>query len=264
MTLQTSGAVPGLSAAWPLHAGGTAADRSCATRLSLARGAMGAAPCKAPEGGGVGGPRAVRGSCAPPAWAVAPRPVLPEPPAPRDFERPPLRAVGGGKAAGRSAGEAAPAPADQRGLSVSRGAVKALAPGSTSLPALRVTAPRYGPGRGGCTFDWGVRETAADELHNAYLRPAPWASAGIRNQLGAPTVRSPRAPRQAMQERREVRAAALRGPTEDAAERSMCGAAGGVGCGAECVPFPPAMTSPGKGLLPPRNSIATTQPKEQR
>jgi hypothetical protein len=85
MTLQTSGAVPGLSAAWPVHAGGAAADRSCATRLSLARGAMGAAPCKAPEGVGVGGPSADRGSCAPAGGAVAPCPVLAEPLAPRDL-----------------------------------------------------------------------------------------------------------------------------------------------------------------------------------
>jgi hypothetical protein len=145
MTLQTSGAVPGSSAAWQLHAGAAAADRSCATRLSLVRGATGAAPCKAPEGGGVGGPRADRGSCAPAVGVVAPCPVLPEPAAPRDFPRPPLRSVepGGDEAAVRSAGRAAPDAADQGRLSVGRGAVKALAYGSASLRALRVTAPKH-------------------------------------------------------------------------------------------------------------------------
>jgi hypothetical protein len=143
---------------------------SCATRLSLVRGAVGAAPCKAPVGGGVGGPRVVRGACAPPAGAAAPHPALPEPKAPRDFPRPPLRSVGlrGIEAAFRSAGRAAPDAADQARLSVGRGAVKALAPraraskqshpdslaprasgealdlGSASLRALRVTAPRHG------------------------------------------------------------------------------------------------------------------------
>jgi hypothetical protein len=92
MTSQTSGAVPGSSPAWTLHAGAAAADHSCATRLSLVRGASGAAPCKAPVGGGVGGPRVVRGLCAPPAGVVAPRPVVPGPMAPRDFSCPPLLA----------------------------------------------------------------------------------------------------------------------------------------------------------------------------
>jgi hypothetical protein len=89
MTSQTSGAVPGSSPAWILHAGAAAADHSCATRLSLVRGASGAAPCKAPVGGGVGGPRVVRGHRAPPAGVVAPRPVVPEPRTPRDFPQPP-------------------------------------------------------------------------------------------------------------------------------------------------------------------------------
>jgi hypothetical protein len=88
MSLQTAGAVPGPSSSWSDHGLAAVVAESCATRFSLARGATGAAPCKAPVGGGVGGPRAVRGSCAPAAGAVAPRP-MPEPP--RDFPRPPLR-----------------------------------------------------------------------------------------------------------------------------------------------------------------------------
>jgi hypothetical protein len=168
MISQTSGAVAGSSAAWRVHTGAAAADPSCATRFSLARGATGVAPCKAPVGGGVGGPRVVRGACAPPAGVVAPRPVLPEPKAPRDFPRPPLRSVelGGDEAAIRSAGRDAPDAANLGRSSVGRGAVKALAPrarasnkshsdslaprasgealdvGSASLRALRVTAPR--------------------------------------------------------------------------------------------------------------------------
>jgi hypothetical protein len=146
MTSQTSGAVSGLSAAWADHAAGAAAtDHSCATRLSLVRGAVGAAPCKAPVGGGVGGPRVVRGACAPPAGAAAPHPVLPEPRTPRDFPRPPLRSLGlGGEEAVRSAGRAAPDAADRRRLWVGPGAVRALTCGSASLRALRVTAPRQG------------------------------------------------------------------------------------------------------------------------
>jgi hypothetical protein len=87
MSSQTAGAVPGPSYSWLDH-GLAVVGQSCATRLSLVRGATGAAPCKAPVGGGVGGPRADRGSCAPAAGAVASR-HLPEPP--RDFPRPPLR-----------------------------------------------------------------------------------------------------------------------------------------------------------------------------
>jgi hypothetical protein len=92
MTSETSGAVPGSPATWPGHAGGAAADSGCATRLSLVRGAMGAAPCKAPVGGGVGGPRADRGLPAPAAGAAAPRPVSG---ASWDFSHPPLVEPGG-------------------------------------------------------------------------------------------------------------------------------------------------------------------------
>jgi hypothetical protein len=85
----------------------------------------------------------------------------------------------------KSAGRAAPDAADLGGLSVGRGAVKALASGSTSLRALRVTAPRHGSvardeGPGGevssraCSAGWPF------ELHTTYLRPAPRASAGTR------------------------------------------------------------------------------------
>ncbi len=87
MSSQTAGAVTGPPYSWFGH-GIAVAEPSCATRFSLARGATGAAPCKAPVGGGVGGPRAVRGSCAPATGAVEPR-HLPE--SPRDFPRPPLR-----------------------------------------------------------------------------------------------------------------------------------------------------------------------------
>jgi hypothetical protein len=76
MTSQTSGAVPGTAASWGAHAGATAPDLDCATRLSLVRGATGAAPCKAPVGGGVGGPRADRGPSAPPAGVAALRPPI--------------------------------------------------------------------------------------------------------------------------------------------------------------------------------------------
>lgn len=69
----------------------TSSHTPTASRFSLARGATGAAPCKAPVDGGVGGPRVDRGSCAPPAGAVARRLALPEPRAPRDFPAPPLR-----------------------------------------------------------------------------------------------------------------------------------------------------------------------------
>ncbi len=55
------------------------------------------------------------------------RPALPDPRSPRDFPLPPLRGVGEGDGdALRSAGRAAPDPADHRGLSSGRGAVKAL------------------------------------------------------------------------------------------------------------------------------------------
>jgi hypothetical protein len=88
MSSQTAGAVPGPSYSWSDHGAAVVVAESCATRFSLARGATGAAPCKAPVGGGVGGPRADRGSCAPATGAVASR-HLPE--APRDFPLPPLR-----------------------------------------------------------------------------------------------------------------------------------------------------------------------------
>jgi hypothetical protein len=93
MISQTSGAVSGPPHPWAGHAGGAAADQGRATRLSLVRGATGAAPCKAPEGGGVGGPRVVRGACAPPAGAVAPHPLVSEPRTSREFPVPPRRAV---------------------------------------------------------------------------------------------------------------------------------------------------------------------------
>jgi hypothetical protein len=88
MSSQTAGAVPGPSYSWSDHGAAVVVAQSCATRFSLARGATGAAPCKAPVGGGVGGPRADRGSCAPATGVVASR-HLPE--APRDFPLPPLR-----------------------------------------------------------------------------------------------------------------------------------------------------------------------------
>jgi hypothetical protein len=87
MSSQTAGAVPGPSSSWSDHGLVAVVAESCATRFSLARGATGATPCKAPVGGGVGGPRAVRGSCAPATGAVAPCPM---PGALRDFPRPPL------------------------------------------------------------------------------------------------------------------------------------------------------------------------------
>jgi hypothetical protein len=90
MSSQTAGAVPGPSRSWSGHGADALVAESCATRFSLARGATGAAPCKAPVGGGVGGPRAVRGSCAPATGAVAPYPM---PGAPRDFPHPPLRHI---------------------------------------------------------------------------------------------------------------------------------------------------------------------------
>jgi hypothetical protein len=49
-------------------------------------------------------------------------------------------------------------------------------------------------------------------------------------------------------------------PTEDATARSVRGADSAVRCGGEWVPFPPAMTAPSTGLLPPHNSTATTAP----
>jgi hypothetical protein len=91
MSSQTAGAVPGPSDSWSDRGAAVVIAESCATRFSLARGATGAAPCKAPVGGGVGGPRADRGSCATATGAVAPR-HLPE--APRDFPLPPLRQTG--------------------------------------------------------------------------------------------------------------------------------------------------------------------------
>lgn len=59
----------------------------CATRFSLARGATDATPCKASVGGGVGGPRAVRGSSGPATGVATPSSL---PGAPRDLPRPPL------------------------------------------------------------------------------------------------------------------------------------------------------------------------------
>jgi hypothetical protein len=95
MSSQTAGAVPGPSYSWSDHGLSAVVAESCATRFSLARGATGAASCKAPAGalkapagGGAGGSRADRGSCAPATGVVAPR-HLPE--APRDFPLPPLR-----------------------------------------------------------------------------------------------------------------------------------------------------------------------------
>jgi hypothetical protein len=216
MISQTSGAVPVSPAAWRVHAGTAAADPSCATRLSLVRGATGAAPCKAPVGGGVGGPRVVRGACAPPAGVVAPRPVVPEPKAPRDFPRPPLRSVelGGDQAAVRSAGRAAPDAADLRGLSVGRGAVEALAspapvskqslsvslaarasgeavfPGSASLRTLEVTTSRSADG---ADFEAGDGSAAESEVEivNAPMsaeRPifAPQLESQITEAGGSP------------------------------------------------------------------------------
>jgi hypothetical protein len=87
MISQTAGAVPAPSYSW-FDRGLVVVGQSCATRFSLARGATGAAPCTPPAGGGVGGPRAVRGSCAPAAGVAAPSSM---PGAPRDFPRPPLR-----------------------------------------------------------------------------------------------------------------------------------------------------------------------------
>jgi hypothetical protein len=124
---------------------------------------------------------------------AAPHPVVPEPRAPRDFPAPPLRAVEsrGDEAALRSAGRAAPDAADQGGLSVGRGAVKALASGSASLRALRVTAPRHGgvarDGAGGGDACLDASSAARPfELHTSYLRSAPRASAGTRR--GAPAA----------------------------------------------------------------------------
>jgi hypothetical protein len=94
MSSQTAGAAPDPSSSWPDRGLDPVVAESCATRFSLARGATGAAPCKAPVDGGVGGPRAVRGSCAPATGAVALRPVLPDPRHPRDFPVPPLRSAG--------------------------------------------------------------------------------------------------------------------------------------------------------------------------
>lgn len=89
MSSQTAGAVSGPSSSWSDRGLAAVVAESCATRFSLARGATGAAPCKAPVGGGVGGPRADRGSCAPATGAVGLRRLqAPEPP--RDFPRPPL------------------------------------------------------------------------------------------------------------------------------------------------------------------------------
>lgn len=78
------------------------------------------------------------------------------------------------------------------------------------------------------------------------------------------SVRRWRATGRAMQGRREVRAAALRGPTEDAAARSVRGADSGVRCGGERVPFPPAMTASGRGLLPPHSEGAPNFNYRQR
>jgi hypothetical protein len=198
MTSQTSGAAPGSSATWRVHVGAAAADPSCATRLSLVRGATGAAPCKAPEGGGVGGPRADRGLPAPAAGVVAPHPLLPEPRAPRDFPVPPLRSVelGGDGSAIRSAGRAAPDAADRGRSSSGRGAVKALAanaPRPRPAAALRVTAPRQGRVErdGGEGADARSPAFAAvTELQSTYLRPAPRASAGIHRGVPVPGGRS--------------------------------------------------------------------------
>jgi hypothetical protein len=184
MTLQTSGAAPASSAAWALHAGGAATDPSCATRLSLVRGATGAAPCKAPEGGGVGGPSAVRGSRAPATGAVAPHPLLPEPLRSEELRR--------HEAALRSAGRAGPAPADRERLSAGRGAVNPLAAlGVACAPRLvaEVTAPRQGSvARDGGEGAGALYPTfaAATDLHTTYLRPAPPASAGAGRGVPAP------------------------------------------------------------------------------
>ena len=88
MISQTAGAVPGPFLSWSGHGPDAVVGESCATRFSLARGATDATPCKAPVGGGVGGPRAVRGFCAPAVGAVAPCPM---PGTRRDLPRPPLR-----------------------------------------------------------------------------------------------------------------------------------------------------------------------------
>jgi hypothetical protein len=91
MSSQTAGAVPGPFLTWPDRDSTVAVAEICATRFSLARGATDAAPCKASVGVGVGGPRAVRGSCAPATGVVAPRPKPRAREAPEDFPRPPLR-----------------------------------------------------------------------------------------------------------------------------------------------------------------------------
>jgi hypothetical protein len=96
MTSQTTGAVPGPRQTRNGGPGNIVTDRSCATRLSLARGATGAAPCKAPVGGQAGGLRAHRGTCASAAVAVGRRHVLfPEGPGLRRDVSPAPHGAGG-------------------------------------------------------------------------------------------------------------------------------------------------------------------------
>lgn len=91
------------------------------------------------------------------------------------------------------------------------------------------------------------------------LPPSP-----LKNLLFEPAARQSvgqwRVPGQAMQGRREVRTAALRGPTEDTPARSVRGAPSGTRCAGERAPFPPAMTASGRGLLPPHNHQLQSAP----
>jgi len=87
MISQTTGPVPGSFLSGSGHDVDVVAAAGCARRFSLGRGATGATFVPAPVGGGAGGPRTVRGTCAPATGAAAPCPMAS---APRDFPHPPL------------------------------------------------------------------------------------------------------------------------------------------------------------------------------
>jgi hypothetical protein len=179
-------------------------DTDCASVLSLAGGAAGAGPCRAPVGS-AGGPQGVGVDSASALGAVRDCPDrgpgsmfgggasnLPDPRCPRDFPVPPLRATGKGaeNAAVRSAGRAAPDAADRGRLSAGPGAVNPLAAlGVAGAPRLdaEVTAPRLGCGArdGRSEGDHSDAGRGPAELQITYLRPAPWASAGTSREVPA-------------------------------------------------------------------------------
>jgi hypothetical protein len=185
----------------------------CATRLSLVRGATGAAPCKAPEGGGVGGPRVDRGVPAPPAGAAAPHPYLPEPRTPRDFPTPPLL---GGSAPRDLTQVKPPAPEtfDPRAARSGREVPLHLDHSRRGVTAAR-GADLLAPARPSTSSGWGASVASRIPRSTIHQNPKPLGSDPVSQ------VRLSRAKAEHGKDRGRVHGGAM-GPTEDTARRSAC------------------------------------------